>query len=89
MWVEGDDTSTIYFNDWINPKGKSYIDVAIRIRGIKVSKSLNLYVPFFVTKDEIEDLSLHFKDTKSDYFFHTSPFCFSSISNKLYIDTAQ
>lgn len=64
IWVEGDDTSTIYFNDWINPKGKSYIDVAIRIRGIKVSKSLNLYVPFFVTKDEIEDLSLHFKDTK-------------------------
>ncbi|MBE6934283.1 MAG: hypothetical protein E7462_04435 [Ruminococcaceae bacterium] len=24
IWVDGDDTSTVYINDWINPKGKSY-----------------------------------------------------------------
>ena len=23
-WVDGDDTSTIYLNSWLNPKGKSY-----------------------------------------------------------------
>ena len=22
IWVEGDDTSTIHINDWLNPKGK-------------------------------------------------------------------
>ena len=64
LWVEGDDTSTIYINDWINPKDKSYVDVAVRIRGIKVSKSLYLYVPFAVLFDEVEDVSLYFNDTK-------------------------
>ena len=27
IWIDGDDTSTIYFHDWMSPKGKSYIDV--------------------------------------------------------------
>ncbi len=64
VWIDGDDVSTVYINDWLNPKGKSYVDVAIRIRGVKVSKSLNVYVPFSVCKDEIEDVSLLFKDDK-------------------------
>ena len=64
IWVEGDDTSTVYLNDWLNPKGKSYIDMAIRIRGINVSKSLHVYVPFAISHDEIEDMSLLFNDTK-------------------------
>ena len=40
VWVDGDDTSTVYINDWINPRGKSYVDLAIRIRGILSSKGL-------------------------------------------------
>lgn len=64
VWIDGDDTSTVYINDWINPKGKSYIDIAIRIRGVKASKSLNVYVPFEISKDEIEDVSLLFNNTK-------------------------
>lgn len=64
VWVDGDDTSTIYINDWLNPKGKSYVDMAIRIRRIKVSRFLHVYVPFSVSKDEIEDVSLLFNDTK-------------------------
>ena len=64
VWIDGDDTSTVYINDWLNPKGKSYVDLAVRIRGIKSSKSLNVYVPFAVTSDEIEDVSLLFNDTK-------------------------
>ena len=64
VWVEGDDTSTVYINDWINPKGKSYVDMAVRIRGIKASKSLNVYVPFPIYCAEIEDVSLLFNDTK-------------------------
>lgn len=64
VWVDGDDTSTVYINDWLNPKGKSYVDLAIRIRGVKASRALNVYIPFEVTKDEIEDVSLHFNDTK-------------------------
>ena len=64
VWVDGDDTSTVYINDWLNPKGKSYVDLAIRIRGIKVSKGLSVYVPFALSADEIEDVSLLFEDTK-------------------------
>ena len=62
IWVDGDDTSTVYINDWLNPKGKSYVDLAIRIRGIKASRSLHVYVPFKLNKNEIEDVSLRFND---------------------------
>ena len=62
VWIDGDDTSTVYINDWLNPKGKSYIDMAIRIRGIKSSKHLCVYVPFEVKSNEIEDVSLLFND---------------------------
>ena len=45
VWVDGDDVSTIYINDWMNPKGNSYVDFAIRIRGVKNSRLLSVYVP--------------------------------------------
>ena len=64
IWVDGDDTSTVYINDWLNPKENSYVDIAVRIRGIKSSNGLNVYVPFVVSRDEIEDVSLLFDDTK-------------------------
>ena len=64
VWIDGEDTSTIHINDWLNPKGKSYVDIAIHIRGIQSSKALNVYVPFPITKEEIEDVSLSFGDTK-------------------------
>ena len=64
VWIDGDDTSTVYINNWLNPKGKSYVDMAIRVRGIQATKSLNVYVPFVVSPGEIEDVSLLFNDTK-------------------------
>ena len=64
VWVDGEDTSTVYIHNWLNPKGKSYVDMAIRIRGVKVSKALHVYVPFAVSSQEIKDVSLHFNDTK-------------------------
>ena len=64
IWVDGDDISTVYINDWLNPKGKSYVDLAIRIRSVMACKCLHVYVPFSVTADEIEDVSLLFNDTK-------------------------
>ena len=64
VWIDGEDTSTIHINDWLNPKSKSYVDIAVHIRGIKSSRSLNVYVPFLVLKEEIEDVSLFFKETK-------------------------
>jgi hypothetical protein len=64
VWIDGDDTSTVYINDWLNPKGMSYIDIAVRIRGIKISSALHVYVPFAVARNEIEDVSLLFNDTK-------------------------
>ena len=64
IWIDGEDTSTIHINDWLNPVGESFVDIAIHIRGIKSSKSLNLYVPFPVLNEEIEDVSLSFEDTK-------------------------
>ena len=62
MWVDGDDVSTIYLNNWLNPKGKSYTDIAIHIRGMKDTTSLSMYFPFPVDKNEIEDVSLEFRD---------------------------
>ena len=62
IWVTGDDTSTFYLNEWVNPRGKSYVDVSIRVRGIKATHDLNLYIPFQVEKTEVEDLSHHLKN---------------------------
>ena len=59
IWVTGEDTSTFYLNEWVNPQGKSYVDVSVRIRGVKGTHSLNVYIPFVVEKTEVEDLS-HF-----------------------------
>ena len=64
IWTDGDDICTIYLQDWLNPKGNSYIDLAIRIRNVKVSTRMRVYVPFVVSNDEIEDVSLLFHDTK-------------------------
>ena len=64
IWVDGNDTSTVYINDWLNPKGTSCIDIAVRIRGVKSSRSLNIYIPFVVSRSEIEDISQRFHDTK-------------------------
>ncbi len=62
VWVNGDDNSTVYINDWLTPTGDSYVDFAVRIRGVKSSALLNVYIPFGVTKDEITDISLNFED---------------------------
>lgn len=64
VWIDGEDTSTVYINDWLNPKGKSYIDMAIRICGIKSSKRLCVYIPFGISADEIDDVSLLYNDTR-------------------------
>ena len=62
VWIDGDDVSTVYINDWLNPKGKSFVDFSIRIRGIKASRGMCVYVPFAVAREEIDDISLHFHD---------------------------
>lgn len=62
IWIDGDDSSTVYLNDWLNPKGKSFVDLAIRICGVKSSKRLSVYIPFNVSEDEITDISLLFND---------------------------
>ena len=64
VWIDGDDVSTIHINDWLNPVGKSFVDIAIHTRGIRVCRSLNVFVPFSVSREEIEDVSLRFGDTK-------------------------
>lgn len=62
IWIDGDDTSTIYFHDWMSPKGKSYIDISVKILGIKETSKLSLYVPFELRSEEIEDISLAFQN---------------------------
>ena len=64
IWVDGEDTSTVYINDWLNPRGRSYVDLAVRICGVKSSKALYAYVPFAVAREEIEDISLRFNDRR-------------------------
>lgn len=62
VWVDGDDTSVVYINDWLDPKRSSYVDIAVRICGIKTNRMLYVYVPFPVYENEIEDVSLMFDD---------------------------
>ncbi len=64
IWTDGDDVCTIYLQDWLNPKADSYVDLAIRIRNVKVSTRMRVYIPFVVSREEIEDISLLFNDTK-------------------------
>lgn len=64
IWTDGDDICTIYLQDWMNPKGKSYVDLAIRIRNVKVDTRMRVYIPFPVSREEIDDVSLLFEDTK-------------------------
>ena len=62
LWIDGDDRSTIYLNEWINPKGRSYVDISVRVYGAKEAKAVNLFVPFEVEKNEITDLSYMLAD---------------------------
>lgn len=62
VWVDSDDRSTVYFHDWMTPKGKSYVDVSIKIVGIKHTKQLYVCIPFQINKEEIDDISLLLKN---------------------------
>ena len=64
IWTDGDDICTIYLHDWLSPKGNSYVDLAVRIRNVKVSTRMRVYVPFVISREEIDDVSLKFDDTK-------------------------
>lgn len=66
IWVTGDDVSTFYLNEWVDPKGKNFVDVSVRIRGVKQSHELSIYIPFVVDPSEIEDISYHLRD--ENYF---------------------
>lgn len=62
VWINGDDTSTVYINEWINPDGNNYVDIGLRIRGVMESHMLNVYIPYCVEKTEVEDISLMLKN---------------------------
>ena len=62
LWIDGDDRSTIYLNEWINPKGKSYVDISVRVYGAKETKTVNFFVPFEIEINEITDLSYMLAD---------------------------
>lgn len=62
IWIDGDDRSTIYLNEWLNPKGKSYVDIGVRAYGAKNAGELNIYVPFKISREDVTDLSVKFKD---------------------------
>ena len=65
LWIDGDDRSTIYLNEWINPKGRSYVDISVRVYGAKETKSVNLFVPFVIEENEITDLSYMLSDSSA------------------------
>ncbi len=65
LWIDGDDRSTIYLNEWINPKGRSYVDVSVRVYGAKETKKVNFFVPFEIEETEITDLSYMLSDSAS------------------------
>ena len=65
LWIDGDDRSTIYLNEWITPKGKSYVDISVRVYGAKEVKAVNFFVPFVIDGNEITDLSYMLSDSSA------------------------
>ena len=65
LWIDGDDRSTIYLNEWINPKGRSYVDISVRVYGAKETKTVNFFIPFVVERNEIIDLSYLLADNSA------------------------
>lgn len=63
IWIDGDDRSTVYLNEWVNPRGKNYVDVGVRIYGAKEANELNIYVPFEISESDITDLSPELEDS--------------------------
>lgn len=57
VWITGNDDSDLHINEWVNPKGKSFVDIFFSIRKAKSSHELNLYVPFMVEESEVCDVS--------------------------------
>ena len=64
IWTDGDDVCTIYLHNWLNPKGDSYLDLAIHILNVRGDTRMRVYVPFALSREEIEDVSLLFDNTK-------------------------
>lgn len=62
VWIDGDDVSTVYLNDWLNPGANSFVDIAVRIRGVQATRSLNVFIPFSVSREEVRDISLLLQD---------------------------
>ena len=65
LWIDGDDRSTIYLNEWINPKCRSYVDISVRVYGAKETKAVNFFVPFEIGISEITDLSYMLADSSA------------------------
>ena len=65
LWIDGDDRSTIYLNEWINPKGRNYVDISVRVYGAKEAKTVNFFVPFVIDENEITDLSYMLSDSSA------------------------
>ena len=65
LWIDGDDRSTIYLNEWINPRGRSYVDISVRVYGAKEANEVNFFVPFETEKNEITDLSYMLSDSSA------------------------
>ena len=65
LWIDGDDRSTIYLNEWINPRGRSYVDISVRVYGAKEAKTVNFFVPFVIDENEITDLSYMLTDSSA------------------------
>ena len=57
VWIDGDEKSTVYFNEWINPSGKNFVDIGVRMYGARNAREVNIYIPFEVEENEMNDLS--------------------------------
>lgn len=65
VWIDGENISSVYMNDWMNSQGKSFVDMAIHIRGVKTSGKLSIFIPFLVSKEEVSDISMLLKNEQN------------------------
>lgn len=65
VWITGENNSILYINQWVDPRGDSFVDMNICIRNVKQCHELNIYIPFAVEKEDIEDISHLLRDQKA------------------------
>lgn len=67
IWITGEEEKysfDVHINEWLTPKKESYIDFGLRLFNTSKIANCFIYVPYFLSLDEIADLASKLNDEK-------------------------